>query len=96
MIKRSNKLSQALNLPKILNLNPPSAMNKIGEIKTFITEENIDVAFISESHDRENKSDHDQDLEDHVVISNLYQRNTKVPGGRPAIISKKRNILKKT
>jgi hypothetical protein len=30
-------------------------MNKIEEINTFIEEEDIDVAIISESHDRENK-----------------------------------------
>ena len=46
---------QALNLPKVMNLNPRSAMNKLEQIKTFIEEEEIDLAFISESHDRENK-----------------------------------------
>ena len=63
-------------------------MNKIEEIKTFIKEENIDVAFISESHDRENKrlEDH-MKLDDHVTISNIHQRSTNVSGGRPAIIA---------
>ena len=55
MIKRSNKIAQALNLPKVLNLNPRSAMNKVEELKTFIEEESIDCAFISESHETENK-----------------------------------------
>ena len=45
VVKRSNKVFQALNLPKVLNLNPRSAMNKVDEIKTFIKEETIDVAF---------------------------------------------------
>ena len=54
-VKRSNKVIQALSLPKIMNLNPRSAMNKIEELTTFIIEEDIDVSFISESHDRENK-----------------------------------------
>ena len=68
-----------------MNLNPRSAMNKIEELKTFIVEENIDVSFISESHDRENKRLEDQfNLEGYTVISNLYQRNGK--GGRPALI----------
>ena len=73
MIKRSNKLIQALHLPKVLNLNPRSAMNKKEEISTFIKEESIDVAFISESHDRDNKRLEDHiNLEDHITISNLY------------------------
>ena len=60
-----------------MNLNPRSAMNKLEELKTFIDEENIDVAFISESHDRENKR-----LEDHFHLENfhlekLYQISTK-------------------
>ena len=47
VIKRSQNVFQALDLPKVLNLNPRSAMNKIQEITTFIEEKNIDVAFIS-------------------------------------------------
>ena len=77
-IKRPKKVYQALNLPKLLNLNPRSAMNKIEHITEFIEEENIDIAFISESHDRENKrlEDHIK-INTHTVISNLYQRPTK-------------------
>ena len=68
-------------------------MNKVEELKTFIEEQSIDCAFISESHDRENKRLEDHiDLEDHVVISNLHQHTGK--GGRPAIIvnNKKYNV----
>ena len=93
VIKRQNNVCQALSLPKVMNLNPRSAMNKIEELKNFIVEENIDCAFISESHDRENKKLVDHfNLEDHIVISNLYQRKEK--GGRPAIIvnTKKYNV----
>ena len=88
MIKRPKKIMEALNLPKVLNLNPRSAMNKTDEIKLFIEEEAIDIAFISESHDRENKrlEDHIR-LSTHTVISNLYQRPTSEKGGRPAIIA---------
>ena len=79
VIKRSNKAVQALTLPKVLNLNPRSAMNKIDELKTFIEEESIDCAFISESHEKENKKLEDQfKLEGHVVISNIYQDTVKV------------------
>ena len=91
IIKRSNKTVQALNLPKVLNINPRSAMNKINELETFIKEENIDVAFISERHDRENKKlEENINLEDHLVISNIYQRVGK--GGRPALIINKQKF----
>ena len=71
VIKRPQNVFEALNLPKVLNLNPRSAMNKIEEIKTFIEEEDIDVAIISESHDRENKKLEDHmNLPTHQVISN--------------------------
>ena len=76
-----------------MNCNPRSAMNKVQELQTFILEESIDVAFISESHDRENKRlDEHINLEDHEVISNIYQREGK--GGRPALIvnNKKYNV----
>ena len=88
VIKRPKNVFQAMYLPKILNLNPRSATNKIDHIKTFIEEEEIDIAFISESHDRENKrlEDHFK-LDSHIVISNLYQRSTREKGGRPAIIA---------
>ena len=85
----TKKVGQALHLPKVMNLNPRSAMNKIEELTTFIEEEEIDVAFISESHDRDNKRLEDKiNLEDHVVISNIHQRQGK--GGRPAIIANNR------
>ena len=87
VVKRSRNVVQALHLPKILNLNPRSAMNKTEQISRFIEEENIDVAFISESHDRENKRLEDYiKLNTHSVISNLYQRPTKEKGGRPALV----------
>ena len=51
-VKRSNKLVQALALPKIVNLNPQSIYNKVDEFCTFVEEEGIDIVFISESHER--------------------------------------------
>ena len=90
VVKSAKNVYQALNLPKILNLNPSSAINKINQITTFIDEEYIDIASISESHDRENMrlEDHFQ-LASHTVISNLYQRPTKEKRGRPVIIANK-------
>ena len=78
-------MKQAINLPKVMNLNPRSCMNKLRELENFIDEEEIDLAFISESHDRENKKLEDNIyLENHVVISNIHQREGK--GGRPVLI----------
>ena len=68
-----------------MNVNPNSAMNKLEELKTFIDEQSIDVAFISESHDRQNKKLEDHfDLENYKEVSNIHQREGK--GGRPALI----------
>ena len=65
-IKRAKNVFQALHLPKVLNLNPRSAMNKVEHISRFIEE---DVAFISKSHDRENiKLEDIFKLETHTVI----------------------------
>ena len=52
-IRRSNKLIQALNLPKVLVLNPRSVYNKLLQLKTFIVEHDIDVICLSESWERE-------------------------------------------
>ena len=43
VVKRSNKVGQALNLPKVLNLNPRSIYKKINEFVTFIDEEQVDL-----------------------------------------------------
>ena len=76
---------EALKLPKVMNINPNSAMNKVEELKTFIDEQSIDIAFISESHERENrKLENKFHLENYKVVSNIHQREGK--GGRPALI----------
>ena len=65
-------------------------MNKVEELEAFIDEEKIDVSFISESHDREDKRlDEHFDLEDYKIITNLHQRTEQ--GGRPALIVNKKN-----
>ena len=84
-VGKPNKFLQALELPTIANINPRSAYNKAEELKTFIKEEMVDVLFLSESWEREdlqlNEIIH---LENHKVISNVFQRKGK--GGRPALI----------
>ena len=51
-MKRSNKVLQTLHLPKVANLNPRSTYNKVDEFCTFVDEEEIDIVFMSESHER--------------------------------------------
>ena len=87
-IRRSNKLIECLKLPSLLNINPRSVYNKIDNLKTYIIENDIELACISESWERPEYSlDKLFDLDDYVVISNVHQR--KNHGGRPAIIVKK-------
>ena len=74
VIKRSNKLIQALDLPTICNLNPRSVYNKIDEFHNFVKEEVVDLLFMSESWEREDLTlDKIVNLEDHTVISNVSQ-----------------------
>ena len=84
-IKRSNKLIQALQLPTCANINPRSLYNCVEEFETYIKEEDIDVAFVSETWEREVKPLQTLiNLPNHTVISNVYQR--KGVGGRPALV----------
>ena len=87
VIKRSNKLIQALDLPNVMNVNPRSIYNKIQEFHTFVKEETIDCVFMSESWERPNQPLQEIiNLPNYKVISNPHQR--KGVGGRrqPALI----------
>ena len=44
---------QALHLPTVININPRSLNDKIDSFKTYMEEEQVDLACISESHERE-------------------------------------------
>ena len=69
VIKRNKNVFQALNLPKILNLNPRNAMNKLEQIKLFIEEEKIDLGFISEvMTERNKKLQENLKLDNHTII----------------------------
>ena len=51
-------------------------------------EEEVDLLFMSESWERENLQLKEiKHLDDHIVISNVYQRKGK--GGRPALVVNK-------
>ena len=72
-------------MPVILNLNPRSIYNKIEELKTYVSEHQVDIICLSESWEREDMTIEDIfDKEEFSVISNPYQRKGR--GGRPAII----------
>ena len=82
---RSNNVLKALDLPTVVNLNPRSIYNKIDEFHALVEDENVDITFMSESWERENKTLNDIiNLDDHIVISNVHQRSGV--GGRPALI----------
>ena len=91
-VKRSNKTLQALSLPTVINLNPRSVYNKQNEFHDLVNELQGDLLCLSESWERENlRLDQIITLEDHQIISNVYQR-TGV-GGRPAIIVNNKKFL---
>ena len=57
----------------------------MNEFHTLVKEQEIDIVFMSESWERESCTlDEIIKLEDHTIVSNVYQR--KGTGGRPAII----------
>ena len=92
VIKRSNKPIQALNLPVFANINPRSVYNKVNQFHTFVDQEEVDVVFMSESWERDDKTLHELiKLENHEIISNVFQRKGK--GGRPAIIVNKNKFV---
>ena len=83
-MKPSNKIEQAIVLPKVLNINPRSIYNKCEEFVTFVNEEVLDLICMSESFERPDKPlDTVIDLENFKIISSVHQRKEK--GGRPAI-----------
>ena len=47
VIKRSNTVSQALNLLTMCNMNPRSVYNKVNEFHDFVKEEDVDLLFAS-------------------------------------------------
>ena len=90
-----SKFEEALCLPKVLNCNPQSLYNKKDEFLTLLEQEEISLACISESWERENWpiSELLDDLknQNYTIISNVYQRKER--GGRPIIIVKNSDFL---
>ena len=86
------KIEQSIHLTKVVNLNPRSIYNKIDEFVIFVEEEDINLVFMSESHERAyptkmGKSQTLQEIihiENFVIINNPHQREGKC--GRPALV----------
>ena len=80
-----NKVINAHFLPSIINCNPQSVYNKVQEFKTFLKMKSVDVAFLSESLERNSETLNSvfSDLKSYEIISNVYQRDSR--GGRPAL-----------
>ena len=84
-IIRSNRLVEALKMPRILICNPRSVYNKSTQLKKFIKEEEVDVCCLSETWEREDKPlSTVLAMKDYQIISNPFSRRGR--GGRPAII----------
>ena len=67
-------------------VNPRSLYNKINQFKTFIKEQDIDLALISESWERPSQPlDSIIKIDNFKFISNPFQRSSSTAGGRPAI-----------
>ena len=72
-------------------MNPRSVYNKINEFHEFVKNESIDIVFMSESWERENKTLKEIiNLENYEIVSNVHQR--KGQGGRPALIINKNSF----
>ena len=81
-----------MNLPTIANINPRSIYNKVHDFETFVEQKEVDIVFMSESWEREEKTLHDiLKMDDYEIVSNVFQRKGK--GGRPALIVNKNKFV---
>ena len=71
--------------PVVVNINPRSLNEKITELKIFIEQMGVDLAFLSETWEREYLPlDKIFKMDRFKILSNVHQRKER--GGRPAII----------
>ena len=85
-IKRNDNFITANTLPKVLMVNPRSLYNKVNEFKTFLKEQDIDLALISEIWERQNQPlDSIIKIDNFKFVSYPHQRSSSTSGVRPAI-----------
>ena len=89
-IKRSNKISEASNLPIVLNLNPRSLYQKLDEFQTLIEQTDAGFCCISKRWDRSHVPGGRLlsdliDIDGYQLVQNVVQRRKK--GGKPAILA---------
>ena len=83
-LKRNSKVINALELPKVMNINPRSIYNKAEEFCLLLDMYESDVIFMSESWDRKDKPLDEIIKKEHFrIIKNIVQRDFK--GGKPAL-----------
>ena len=92
--QNNNRFRQALTLPTLCNINPRSLYNKKTEFCTFLDQESIDIAFISETWEKEGETLKDiLEIENYEIVANVSQRTGR--GGRPAIVINKDKYIVK-
>ena len=75
VIKPTKKVVEALDLPKVLNVNPRSIYGKKDEFETFVKEEAIQLICMSESWEREDEAlETVIKIDGYKVLSNVHQR----------------------
>ena len=94
VIKRSNRLLKALNVPSVMNINPRSVYNKVNEFLTLVEQYESDLIFMSETWDRVNQPlENLIQIDGYKVVTAVNPRNFK--GGKPAlIINEEKFIIK--
>ena len=84
-MRRNNKVIQAANLPKLVNLNARSIYNKIEEFHLLVEQYEADAAFVTETWEREQLTLNDiMHFDTHEVFTNIVQREGV--GGKAALI----------
>ena len=94
-IRRNNKLIEAINLPKVITLNPRSLYNKKKQFCTLVDQMEADICFVSETWDISHLPKGVTlpeciQMENYEWVQNVVQRNRN--GGKPAIFVSNRNF----
>ena len=85
VVRRNNRVLNAIHLPSVMNINPRSVYNKVNEFLTLVEQYESDLICMSETWDRVNQPlENLIQLEGYKVITAVNPRNFR--GGKPAII----------
>ena len=85
VVRRNNRVMNAIHLPSVMNINPRSVYNKVNEFLTLVEQYESDLICMSETWDRVNQPLEDLiQLDGYKVITAVNPRNFR--GGKPALI----------